>query len=324
MYRPTTRVLAVLELLQSHRRMTGAELAQRVNVNIRTLRRYIIMLQELGIPIVAERGRYGAYELIAGFKLPPMMFTNDEALVLAIGLLTAQHLGLTEIAHTVESVRAKLERVMPVDLKERVRALTETILLDLETGHANTSAGIMLTMSRAAHLQRRVGMRYRSGREQETQREMDPYGLAQHLGEWYVVGYCHIRNDLRSFRLDRILDARLTDVPFERPARFDVRKYLVQTIATLPRRYTFEVLLQTDLAGAQHEVTDVLGVLEPHQDGILLYGSADDLDWLARQLAKLSFDFIVQKPQQLRTALRKRAVELTELAASNSTRPRRK
>ncbi len=94
MYHPTTRVLAVLELLQARGRMTGAELAQRLEVDIRTLRRYITMLQDLGIPIVAERGRYGAYELGAGFKLPPMMFTNDEALALSIGLLAARHLGL--------------------------------------------------------------------------------------------------------------------------------------------------------------------------------------------------------------------------------------
>ena len=100
MYHPTTRVLTVLELLQSHRRMTGAELAERVAVNVRTLRRYVTMLQELGIPVLAERGRYGAYELIPGFKLPPMMFTNEEALALAIGLLAVQRLGLTETAHT--------------------------------------------------------------------------------------------------------------------------------------------------------------------------------------------------------------------------------
>src|SRR5512146_3244101 len=150
MYHPTTRVLTVLELLQSHRRMTGTELAHRLEVNIRTLRRYITMLQDLGIPILAERGRYGAYELIAGFKLPPMMFTNEEAAVLAIGLLAAERLGLADIAHAVGSTRAKLERVMPLELKERVRALTETILLDLQAGRVAAPPEIMLTMSRAA------------------------------------------------------------------------------------------------------------------------------------------------------------------------------
>jgi predicted DNA-binding transcriptional regulator YafY len=86
MYHPTSRVLAVLALLQSHGRITGPELAQRLEINIRTVRRYITMLQDLGIPIIAERGRAGSYELTAGYKLPPMMFTNEEALALAVGV----------------------------------------------------------------------------------------------------------------------------------------------------------------------------------------------------------------------------------------------
>ena len=131
MYHPTTRVLAVLELLQTHGRMSGPDLAKRLEVDARTLRRYITMLQDLGIPIEAERGRYGAYVMGAGFKLPPMMFTDDEALALSIGLLAARQLGLAEAAPAVESAQAKLERVMPRALKGRVCALSETIALDL-------------------------------------------------------------------------------------------------------------------------------------------------------------------------------------------------
>ena len=91
---PTTRVLAVLELLQTHRRLSGTELAQRLNVDGRTLRRYIGRLEELGIPVMAERGRYGNYSLVAGYKLPPMMFSDDEALALSVGLVAARSLGL--------------------------------------------------------------------------------------------------------------------------------------------------------------------------------------------------------------------------------------
>jgi len=302
MYHPTTCVLTVLELLQSHRRMTGADLAQRLEVSDRTLRRYITMLQEIGIPILAERGRYGAYELIPGFKLPPMMFTNDEALALAIGLLAAQRLGLAETAHTVESTRAKLERVMPAEIRERVRALTETILLDLDAGRTVASPGTMITMSSAAHLQRRVNMHYRSSQDQETERGLDPYGLAHHQGKWYVVGHCHLRNDLRSFRLDRVLNVELTDASFERPAQFDALAYLA--------------LLRTDLLKAQGEIWDMLGVLEPREDGVLLRGSADDIDWLARELARFPFEFVVCAPDELRAALRKRALELADLAAA--------
>ena len=117
MYSPTTRVLTVLELLQAHGRLSGAELARRLEVDGRTLRRYIAKLEDLGIPVVAERGRYGCYSLVAGFKLPPMMFTDDEALALALGLLAARGLGLAEAAPAVQSAQAKLERVMPAPLR---------------------------------------------------------------------------------------------------------------------------------------------------------------------------------------------------------------
>src|SRR6202162_6403371 len=108
MYFPATRVLTVLELLQSRQRISGPELATRLEVDIRTVRRYITMLQDLGIPIEAERGRHGSYRLRPGFKLPPLMFTEDEALALTLGLLAAQRLGLTAAAPAVQGALAKI------------------------------------------------------------------------------------------------------------------------------------------------------------------------------------------------------------------------
>src|SRR5262245_43820620 len=131
MSRPTTRVLAVLELLQTHSRMSSAELAERLEVDRRTVRLYVSMLEDIGIPITAERGRDGAYRLVSGFKLPPMMFTDDEALALSVGLLAARGLGLAEAAPAVASAQAKLERVMPANVRRRVRAVDETVTLDL-------------------------------------------------------------------------------------------------------------------------------------------------------------------------------------------------
>src|SRR5215472_457095 len=112
-YRPTARVLTVLELLQSHGRMTGAELARRLEVNIRTVRDYVMTLQDLGIPVEAERGRYGAYHLRPGYKLPPLIFTEDESLALTLELLLARETGLAQTSPAIESVLAKIERVLP-------------------------------------------------------------------------------------------------------------------------------------------------------------------------------------------------------------------
>lgn len=231
MYHPTTRVLAVLALLQAHGRMSGAELAGRLEVNIRTLRRYIIMLQDLGIPIEAERGRNGAYVLSAGFKLPPMMFTNEEALALTIGLISARHLNLADTDRAIESALAKLERVMPLDLKSRVQALTDTITLDQKVvSFRPPSEAILSTMSSAAQLRHRVHLQYHAPQGEDTERDFDPYGLTYYLQRWYVVGYCHLRRDLRSFRLDRITQIIPLNAPFERPENFDPLMHMMQNV----------------------------------------------------------------------------------------------
>src|SRR6267154_2591198 len=140
MYHPTTRVLTVLELLQAHRQMSGPKLAERLEVDVRSVRRYIVMLQDLGIPIEAERGRYGTYRLLRGFKMPPMMFTEDEALALTLGLLAARRLGMTIAAPAVEGALAKIDRVLPESLRERVQALQETLVLDVVSPERSLSA----------------------------------------------------------------------------------------------------------------------------------------------------------------------------------------
>jgi len=193
MYHPTTRVLAVLALLQAHGRMSGAELAQRLEVNVRTLRRYIVMLQDLGIPINAERGRNGAYVLSAGFKLPPMMFTNEEALALTVGLISARRLNLADTDRAIESALAKLERVMPLDLKSRVRALTETITLDDKVASSTPpSEMILTTISAAAQMRQRVHIQYHTGQGQATERDLDSYGLLITCinGMWLDIAIC--------------------------------------------------------------------------------------------------------------------------------------
>ena len=124
---PTTRVLTVLELLQNHRRISGAELAAHLDVDRRTIRRYISVLENLGVPVTTEQGRSGGYMLVPGFKLPPMMFTDEEVLAISMGLLAAKQLGLAQAAPAIDNAQAKLERVMPENLKTRLRDTHETM-----------------------------------------------------------------------------------------------------------------------------------------------------------------------------------------------------
>lgn len=323
---PTTRVLAVLELLQAHNRMSGMELAARVGVDERTLRRYIGKLDDLGIPVTSSRGRYGHYSLVAGFKLPPLMFTDDEALAIAVGLLASRSLGLGEATAAVESAQAKLERVLPAQLRLRLRALSETVTLDLRASPSAHDNATLVTLSTAAHQHRRVRLRYRTPRHDDqatgfrtSEREVDPYGLAWRAQQWYVVGWCHLRRELRSFRVDRIAEVELLggcDNHFAAPQAFDAMAYLAHSVSTLPRATSVVVLLKTDLKRAREELFEAIGVFQPDPDGdgVLLHGQADDLDWYARQLARLSFAFEVKSPPALRDALRKHAQRLLAAA----------
>ena len=149
MYFPTTRVLTVLEMLQSHQQLSGPEIAQRLEVNTRTVRRYITMLQDLGIPVEAERGRYGAYRLRPGFKLPPLMFTEEEVLALTLGLLAARKLGLAVAAPAVEGALAKIERVLPHTLRGRVQAVQEALVFDFNLPATAPSSDIISTLAAA-------------------------------------------------------------------------------------------------------------------------------------------------------------------------------
>lgn len=316
MSRPATRVLAVLELLQTHGRISGPELARRLEVDPRTVRRYIGMLEEMGIPITADRGRDGAYSLVAGFKLPPMMFTDDEALALSVGLLAARGLGLAEAASAVASAQAKLERVMPANLKRRVRAVDETVALDHShppQGEAGDNAALV-ALSAAAQARNRVRLHYRTVDRGETERDFDPYGLACRRGRWYAVGHCHLRDGLRSFRLDRVQSVTPLEIEFLRPADFDALAHLAESIATLPRAFAIEVLLETDLATAQRAVAPAIGVLEWLGEKVLLRGQAESLDWFALELSRLPFAFEIRHPPALREVLAAHARRLLEMA----------
>jgi len=310
MAHPTVRVLAVLELLQSQAQIGGAELADRVKVDRRTLRRYIAMLEEMGIPITTEQGRYGGYRLVPGFKLPPMMFTDEEAQALSLGLIAARGLGLADAAPAIESVQAKLDRVLPSAPKKTISALRESVALQTGDPRANADAKLLRVLSQCAQTRRTAALRYRAADGTLTSRDFEVYGLVFRSGRWYVVGYCRLRLGLRTLRLDRIAHAGETQTPFQRPDGFDAVEYLSRAMATLPRAVKTEVLLHTDLATARREITETLGIASATDDGVILNGSADELDWYARELMRLPFAFEIRAPAALRATLARLASEL--------------
>jgi len=214
----------------------------------------------------------------------------------------------------VASAQAKLERIMPANLKHRVRAVDETVKLDLARATAPGDNAALVALSAAAQTQRRVHLHYRAAQRSESERDFDPYGLVYRGGCWYAVGMCHLRQGLRSFRLDRIQQVQQLEARFKRPPDFDALAHLAFSVATLPRAYTIEVLLKADLKTARAHIADSIGVFEQVTGGVLIRNQSDDLDWFARQLARLPFAFEIRSPHELRAALKDCAQRLMKLA----------
>lgn len=328
---PTARVLGTLELLQAHGRIAGSELARRLGVAPRTVRRYVRALEELGIPITADLGRNGGYGLVAGWKLPPMLFTDEEAFALSLGLLAGRALGLARAAPGLASAQAKLERVMPAALRGRLRAADATMALDLPPVQAAADAARIATLADAAQNETAVHIRYVAADGTASERRLDPYGLAYRGGRWYVVGHCHLRAGRRSFRVDRIDRLETLAARFSRPPDFDTLADLTRALATLRRTHQVELILRTSFDVARDQPLVRMGRLDPDPSGagrrsddrrLRLLVEADDLDWLARELARLPFPFEVRRPTALRAALSRHARRLSRIARE-SPRARR-
>jgi len=328
MYSPSTRLLTVLELLQSRAEISGAELAERLEVDVRTVRRYITMLRDMGIPVETERGRYGFYSMRPGFRLPPMMFNDDEILAVILGLMAVRKLGMAGTVG-VESAASKIQRVLPNELRERVRAVEGTLTLSMNpflpttsdllsrpTPNTEPAAASLLEvvalLTEAAYDRRCAWIAYRSGQDADTTRTIDTYGLVYHAGYWYTAAYCHLRRDLRSFRLDRVRDIKLLDDTFQRPAEFDALNFVLTSMANTPGTWFIEVLLQTTLDIARELIPPQFATLEVVEGGVMMRCHVQDLQWLARVLATLSYPFQIQNPPELRDVLRQHAQTILE------------
>lgn len=317
MTRPTARVLAMLELLQAGGQRTVGDLAARLDVDERTVRRYAEHLADLGIPVRAQRGRYGGYSLAPGYKLPPLMLTDDEALAVVLGLRAAERAGLATTDHTAAvSALAKVSRVLPRALGRRLDSLLSTAQFTTSVrAVAPVGADALLGLASAAQARRTVVIAYTAWDGRESRRELDVYGLVFHSGRWYATGHDHGRDDVRTFRLDRIASVEQGDGSFDVPADFDARTQVVAGIAAVGWSYEISVVLRTTLADAGERLPPSVGRLSEHADGVLLEARAEHLDGMARMLAGLGWDFEVITPDALRDEVLALSDRLRESAA---------
>jgi len=313
MYHPTTRVLTILELLQARPGMSGTAIAEQLEVDRRTVRRYITMLQDLGIPIETTRGPHGGYRLRPGFKLPPLMLADDEALAVTLSLIAAQRQGVSIDPLATAGALAKIERVLPNALRERLQAVRDVVAFHVAPSAPRPDGAILMLLSVAAQRRERVLLRYQAGAA-ETIRHVDPYGLVFHWERWYLAAWCHLRQGLRVFRLDRVRAADLVTETFARPVGFDSLAFVLETLAMAPWGWEVEVLLETTLEAVQQWVPPGSVILEAALGGVVLRGQYDRLDRLAVQLLLLECPLVVRRPPELRAALHTLAEQATALA----------
>ncbi|WP_108990352.1 helix-turn-helix transcriptional regulator [Streptomyces coelicoflavus] len=314
MSRPVSRVLTLLELLQAGGVRTVAELAERLGVAERTVRRYVDHLVDLDVPVESVRGRYGGYRLAPGHRMPPLMLSDDEALAVLLGLVAGRRTGITAAAGTAgETAAAKVRRVLPERLRHRLDAVLDSLTFTAApAGSAAPEAAVLLPVADAVRHHRPLAIRYTGGRGGSGERTVYPYGLVAHAGRWYVTGRDLSVGADRTFRLDRIDGARVLPGTFEPPPGPGPAERVLTALATAPYRHEVTVRVRGTaeeiralLPGSVAVVADADGEGEGEGEGegggwCRVEIRAERLDWLPGLLASLDRPFAVERPDELR------------------------
>jgi predicted DNA-binding transcriptional regulator YafY len=300
MLETSARLLRLLSLLQARREWAGPELAERLEVGVRTVRRDVERLRRLGYPVEATRGVAGGYRLGPGAEIPPLLLDEEEAVAVAVGLRTAARVGVAGIEETSVRALAKLERVMPSRLRRRINALGAATVPYAFTGPA-VDAEALATIAAACRDHERLRFRYRSHDGVSTGRLVEPHRLVHTGRRWYLVAWDTARADWRTFRVDRLErpapDRRF--VPREPPAA-DLAAYVSRAVSATRDRYRARVVLHAPIAEVAPRVPPAVGTLEPLDDRrCLLHTGSDWLGGLAVYIAEIGVDFEVLEPPEL-------------------------
>lgn len=312
MLESTARLLSLLSLLQGGQEWSGSELADRTGCTPRTVRRDVDRLRELGYPIHASRGTAG-YRLDAGAMLPPLLFDDDEAVAIVIGLRTAAARYVTGMEEIAERALAKLERLLPSRLRHRVSAL-ESVTVPTTSLGPTVDPDLVTLVAAACSDNRRLRFDYTDHVGTATTRLVEPHRLVHTGRRWYLVAYDVDRADWRSFRLDRVEPRGPAGTPFTpRPIPGgDAVAFVTRGIATRLWQHQAQVRLHAPAAAVAERLPPTTASLVVVDDRTCLLDlGGDRLDRMAADLCALDVDFdVVEGPDALRTALRTMARRL--------------
>jgi predicted DNA-binding transcriptional regulator YafY len=313
----SARLLQLLSLLQTPRDWPGSELAERLQVSPRTIRRDVQRLRDLGYPVQATMGAVGGYRLVAGTAMPPLLLDDEEAVAIAVGLRTAASHAVAGIDEASVRALAKLEQVLPSRLRYRVRTLGAATV-PLTWGAPPTVDPEQLTVLAAAVAGgERLRFDYRAADGTDSRRLAEPHRLLAAGRRWYLLAYDNDRDDWRIFRVDRIQRPQPTGVrtaPRELPAD-DAAAYVTGKLSALAPIYRAVATLDAPAADVARRLGDYAGDLEPIDERTCrLHSHTDTLEWLAFRLAMLGCEFQVHEPPELAEYLRALGGRVTRAA----------
>ncbi len=299
----SSRMLTLLSLLQTHRYWPGPELADRLEVSVRTLRRDIDRLRDLGYPVEAQRGLEGGYQLAAGAALPPLVLDDDEAVALAIGLRAAAQGAVAGIEDASVRALAKVVQVMPPRLRRRVDAVGSATVLGVWPGNTSLDAEALTTLAQACRDEERVRFAYTAADGEKTTRHVEPLRLVALGRRWYLVAYDLLRQDWRTFRLDRLDAVRSTGMRFhprQLPAN-DAAEFVRASIGSLrPTQQMVEVQVEAPPEAVQAVIGRYATIDSDGNRAVCrVRMRVDNLDWALLALGMVRAEFKVLGPPEL-------------------------
>jgi predicted DNA-binding transcriptional regulator YafY len=316
MAQTTARVLQLLGLLQARPVWSGPELAERLGVTERSVRRDVERLRDLGYPVQASKGVGGGYRLGAGRALPPLLLDAEEAVAVAVCLRLAAGGTVAGVGEAALRTLTKLDQVLPGPLRAQVAAVHEaTVTLDNQS--AAVDPEVLVTLARASRDRQRVRFGYVDRGGDATARLAEPYRMVATGRRWYLLAFDLDKDDWRTFRLDRMRDVVATTWVFAARDAPDAAEFVSRSVTQSPYRHVARVRFEAPAAEVAQHIPPSAGTVEPvGEDACVLTAGADHLDHLCVYLASVGAEFTVLEPPELRTVMADLAARLTRAAAS--------